>query len=711
MESLEEIDKVTSNISQLHDAIVEYTEIIEKARSTVTLSNYHKHFQHKLKTRNLKIKQNILAKVDQLIPPGIGTDHKVNLYSFLLSQSLTKKLLIPIIDTLFLSKSYPSPIYIHNSESNFISIIKGPDSTPSFLSMLRARPSSGYPSCTFKPDDGKILLFHSAEALQDFLISYSGVQGMAQRFVSSRNDHISLLRVHWKRDSKPKAYFIGNNHKISPLSQNKLPPTAVHKKNRSITPSTSTPTKISKPDTAIMQYANQLIWKNDVDNIRKLSVMSEFDDQKAESVYSPLPCVTENERSYSPTHWNSLAEQLAVRCVTPWEEKTEPGPKLRPVNSEEKFIVSSSNPHNSCITEVKNISKEILDVVQNLTKIYGMTLKKSGKELAEITVDFMKDGKRWVVLKCDKALIDENSKSFVEVTPPISKTVLANFIPMVNTQFPKNNEKIELKNLPSKRYDSPIMHKRTLSTINDANLIRSFSLIKSRNDNLNIEQRIENFIKRTEHKQKRKLLHINMGQEKLIESYEKSFSNLAIHLKNEKPNNAPISQSFMNKSFQDVSIIQEKSNSQQIFKPVIKDYNKMMIHVRRINLKNKRPLMDCYGGEIFWQKFIKTLYSRLLSSEMVSKIFASMHREPFEKMFMKGLGCVFNSNITLEFRREVRTAHKAAKINHEMFKLFIHCFISLLKEVGVVNEDIEIVLDNLNSFSSAIICSGSKKLH
>ena len=84
------------------------------------------------------------------------------------------------------------------------------------------------------------------------------------------------------------------------------------------------------------------------------------------------------------------------------------------------------------------------------------------------------------------------------------------------------------------------------------------------------------------------------------------------------------------------------------------------------------------------------------------RYFDTKNKKSYQGLFCQSLDCVFNSNITLEFRRLVRNKHKDLNITTEDFYLFGQIFIKTLKDFGILSCHLEIIHDNYNSFLAPI---------
>ena len=109
-------DQPEEIMQELHTAIQNYSITLDKLRLTPGIKNYHKYYQKQLDNRCFLKKEHDLAKTQQLIPPGIGTDHNFNIYNCLSLITQSQTISIPIIDTLLISKRKESIAYLRNNK-------------------------------------------------------------------------------------------------------------------------------------------------------------------------------------------------------------------------------------------------------------------------------------------------------------------------------------------------------------------------------------------------------------------------------------------------------------------------------------------------------------------------------------------------------------------------------------------------------------------
>ena len=717
MELFKELKENPSEFNELHLAIQDYSSTVSKCEKAPRLSNYHKFYKKTQQNRVSVMKENILAKTQQLIPPGIGTDLNFNMYAYLRDLSLTFQVFVPIIDTLFISNNKSSLIYLRNNRDGWVVHTNSSQAYSKFIRCLSPKGNQSLPICIFKPKAGKKLLFANLGNLMEFFDVNPNPEGMFQKYIYSSSDHLSLHRVHWKSNSWMKGYQIDNLQKIPTPTHADPEFTQINPNGRRKEEEKLDGPPIATPSfETLLSRVHKIIAHKELP--RQKSVASGFTEQNdnLDMEYCLLdvePC--------SISQATSLKEKIESRCYQPWDSEKEQHLAMTDENSE-KFMVTGCDPRHSLVTEVKNVYPEIKSIISEIINILSKKICTKNRKIMEATLDFIKDGKKWVVLSCDKLHFNEDFSNFREIVISESKQIMEYFIPICNNAHKTTgNLSMQIKNIPMSVVEPPIIHQRSMSTKQTITPLKKIIVDKYREPIKNVEYKLNKFIEKVDNITKGTIHKLEKNQSQIIESYEKNYPSFAMGLKLDqlkKKRDAPIT---ANTSFYDIKvqkgenmalIIKEenpgaKTPENILMKSIVKDYNSMMIHVRRVNLKNQKSRLEVYGGDAFWKNAQKLLYTRLMTNDKMKKNFFYMQKEASKKMFTQGFQCLFNSDLSLDFRRNIRAKHKNLKISYEDFKLLGKIFIATLKELKVEDFDLEIIYDNYYSFCSAI--TGSKK--
>ena len=174
------------------------------------MKNYHRLYLRGLKDKAKAVSEKELAKIQQLIPPGIGTDHNVNIYVFLRKKAAIRDIRIPIVETLFVSKKNRTAVYMGNSSSGKITLIEKETAYKEFFLALSQGYNCNEPVCIYKPYEGKNILFECIETVQSFLSISPNIEGVLQKFLHPVGGRSYFLRVHWKLRGEPRGFLISN---------------------------------------------------------------------------------------------------------------------------------------------------------------------------------------------------------------------------------------------------------------------------------------------------------------------------------------------------------------------------------------------------------------------------------------------------------------------------------------------------------------------
>ena len=188
-------DPTPEEINELHSAIQDYLNTIDKLKKYPGLKNYHKYYKTTLNKRFLYKREKELVKAHQLIPPGIGTVHNFNIYQFFQTKSNKISVPIAIIDTLLVSKKENTMIYLKNNSDGIITQIQGKEAFSQFIIKLTKKKIFHFPLCIYKPYEGKNCLFGKIENLIEFFSENNEIEGIFQEFIFS-SSITSFLRIH-----------------------------------------------------------------------------------------------------------------------------------------------------------------------------------------------------------------------------------------------------------------------------------------------------------------------------------------------------------------------------------------------------------------------------------------------------------------------------------------------------------------------------------
>ena len=617
-------DNQQDDLKELHNAINDFQGALQKLKGSKTLKNYHRLYLRGLKDKAKAVSEKELAKIQQLIPPGIGTDHNVNIYVFLRKKAAIRDIRIPIVETLFVSKKNRTAVYMGNSSSGKITLIEKETAYKEFFLALSQGYNCNEPVCIYKPYEGKNI--QNPQKSTDSLI------GIARTIIAQRS--------------------LGKKKQFSVITNDSFYRNHYRKS---------------------MESSAEHTRKSSLEGI-DAELVATCADTLVDEAPNKLKGSMKNEEEFGQTNRFVIMGQDLQR-----------------------FIVNGSNSKTTKIDEIKHIDAEIRDIINKTVELFAFQASKDKKQILEGTFDFMKNkSKKWLILKCDKLLLNENPKKYKELIVPDIKQLNRSILPFI---FPKplnleNNDihRIDINQITSK-IGTPMVLKRHFTKIEISPMRKITIDTQDSPQALDIEERLDNFNAKIE-----KLSHtINPSLVSEFSnnaySYQTSFLNCAKGLK------------------QNISKIKRKSNlatnsisdkAKSFMKNVITEYDSILLQVQREKLREQRPLIEQYGGEIFWKKSMASLYSSLIHSSHLNRHFCTISKESFKKM-SAGLICVFNSSLDIEFRRKMRGCHPNLCITSKDFSLFRDIFITVLRDLSVSTPHLHIIQDNLESLQSSII--------
>ncbi|CAG9316740.1 unnamed protein product [Blepharisma stoltei] len=134
------------------------------------------------------------------------------------------------------------------------------------------------------------------------------------------------------------------------------------------------------------------------------------------------------------------------------------------------------------------------------------------------------------------------------------------------------------------------------------------------------------------------------------------------------------------------------------FTDAIRKIDEMNMNTELLKVRS-RNLVEAYGGDEFWNKFIISLYKRILSSDDLKQHFLDSNM----KMIFKGMFKVFNGCATFEFRRKIKVAHERLGIPEEDFNLYSQMFEDTLNEFNISDVDKQVIMAQIRSMK-CLIC-------
>ncbi|CAG9334572.1 unnamed protein product [Blepharisma stoltei] len=135
------------------------------------------------------------------------------------------------------------------------------------------------------------------------------------------------------------------------------------------------------------------------------------------------------------------------------------------------------------------------------------------------------------------------------------------------------------------------------------------------------------------------------------------------------------------------------------FADVIGRIDEMNMNTELLKVKHQN-LVGKYGGDDFWNQFIRSLYKKIVSKE--SNLHTFFNGRNLD-MIIVGMFKVFNGCATLEFRRRIKAAHQNMGISEKEFNVYSDFFESTLNEFKIEEGDKRVIMTQIRSMR-CLIC-------
>ncbi|CAG9319168.1 unnamed protein product [Blepharisma stoltei] len=595
--------------------------------------------------------------------PKLNNSQQLDIYRlFCLHANLNN--IIAKIPTTLLRISNTNLCYLVQN-NKYGAIITRLCSDEDFFAGVPEKNGNDNPVCCYKVLGKRTQFLYTKESAMSLWSSSTETSDKMQIFIQPRTKPSSLTRVHWRIGGRTKFFLISN--KTKPVYKRKTE----DKRTRSIT---MTPKNFRSTMSLSILKGND---RNSID------------------------CLT------------PATERLVVDRCPSLKNFRNLGNSTDRFSAEEQVIETNQNPIiNTKVSDgilVIEDTVKVPEIESMLEKIINFLRKQAYKdeELREITFDFIygKD-RKWVFLDCVEVSL-KNSEIKLELGeinlgevsqvkraisfPDTKAETNSDFLKALNMdQSPEIT--IEgavmypfMKNSPPR--PSKTMHTPQLPPISNSKHVKieekSDPAMTLKPSNLarikNLKQQSFKVYEKRSSTRKRTII---LQDPQLKKSKTEDF-----HDKNDFYNT---SKSLWDDTY-DVHI-------KRCFMDAIRKIDEMNMNTELLKVKS-RNLVETYGGDDFWNKFIMALYKRIFSSEELSKYFSSSNL----KMITKGMLRVFNGCATFEFRREIRLAHEKMGITEREFNLYSQLFEDTLTQFGINEVDKHVIMTQIRSMK-CLIC-------
>ncbi|CAG9319274.1 unnamed protein product [Blepharisma stoltei] len=547
--------------------------------------------------------------------------------------------------------------------------------------------NAGTPLYAYKTPNKEVSVICSIEHAQNIWRS-SKEPARLQKFVKSLSNPPSITRVLWVEGSKNKYFSIINNKKLKWDIKN---------------------------DSKLGPNRQQGVRKRTLSNFEYRKMLK----QTSQSINNPFKIKTIEKKGKNriPSLSQSFCQIPTDDTIFPAQEpKSEASKRLRE-DSYADFLVDSKKIEKCCVVESRGKYEEICSMVSQIIDFLNKQVFKEDN-VKGIVLDFILNNERkWVLLKC-KEFSNSYNKSLQTSCALNNGWEKKRYIRKERSQSNDFSRDLKLKTLKleTSEVEPSIKNEETQST-----LAESYKA-KPRHRLTPIDLSEKDIFERCS--------KVNERIDKIVS--HQSEINLSSHFTEPQSNPAyearisPQSCSIWNPSISKfkcpfykkatIESSNSSNNSEGSFNEKVDAYtrnhiNNMIDSLDELNLnaqiakvKNEK-LVEKYGGDAFWNKFILSLYNKILANELLSKYFKSSKLENFA-MIVDGMFELFNGNVTLAFRRKVRASHQFMGLVEKEFNFYVDIFEDTLNEFQVTDIDKNIVMTQIRSMK-CLICRQS----
>lgn len=113
-------------------------------------------------------------------------------------------------------------------------------------------------------------------------------------------------------------------------------------------------------------------------------------------------------------------------------------------------------------------------------------------------------------------------------------------------------------------------------------------------------------------------------------------------------------------------------------------------------------IYDRYGDNAFWERLISEFYASMARDKVLSIYFKGIDTTHVRQMHLRLL-CSAIQRSGQHFPCSVQKIHKSLEITDDVFERYIQIYEDKLRENGIIDRDIEVILEIMYSFKSDIV--------
>ncbi|CAG9319272.1 unnamed protein product [Blepharisma stoltei] len=597
------------------------------------------------------------------ILPKLTNGKKINIFTLFALFSNSRELNINLPTTLIKSEDLPIPCLLW-AKSNGILCSRFCKDNEFFIFSHKNKNCEGH-TYLYKRFDKESIILNSKEAAESLWNSSTDSSAMIQTYIESPSNPKSILRVLWRSGMKSKYFTIINRiHVINNLCE--------------------TQRKVSATPSLYQRK-------------KSLSILGDFK-------YTDM--ILKTSRSINNPYKVSRFSRTMRR------EKTRSDKMITAKNKDEKhievrdfqlqdqnnMIVDPKKTDNILVLEDSIKGAELDPIVDQIVAFLNSNVYKE-EEINGIVLDFVLcKMQKWVLLDCKEISVGrcktpfENGKK-VELKP-LSKRRTSSYGEVLILESQRSTPKPDIKINKTPSTHSSLGCPFTIKST--PKLIPTSASEKDLFDRWNqVNERLGKIVSL-------KPSYVKDAKEQSIKAYQTRYN--ARHGTVIEPTTPSLEtdSSPLTSNTQPTSNPLWDNENQHIhrcFADIIGRIDEMNMNTELLKVKHQN-LVGKYGGDDFWNKFIRSLYKKIMSDESsLHKYFVGSHLD----MIIGGMFKVFNGCATLEFRRKIKAAHEFMGISDKDFNLYSDFFESTLNEFEIEEEDKRVIMTQIRSMR-CLIC-------
>ncbi|CAG9319271.1 unnamed protein product [Blepharisma stoltei] len=687
-----EVPKILENLNDIHQNEEEeskYRVIGEELRSIYNQSSKPGFMRsvYRVVSQVPEHGQNcFISKLNNLLPKA-SLSKRLNLYSLLAKNQTTIKLSIPT--TLLRLEGREKPYLLQTRRDGFLQV--KPCHEDEFFVHKCKMNNDNFPLNCGKIQGRELLLFFTKEQSEKFWNS-NKEERCLQNFILGKSNPASITRVLWREGMKNRYFTIINRRMINE-KEKKSPNKKInaHKRNSSFT------------SMAEFKYTNLIFpTSKSINNPFKLSKRVErdkshsftLDIEKSSTLDSSFHTNVDGEKSSSDIdytdHW------ISPQTISLLKDE---------LNKE--FIVSTKNTESCCAIETFIKIDDIEAMVDQIINFLN-TLVFRQYNIKGIVLDFMQDKTNsWVLLNCkeytsgSRINLEVNNLNLRRKSQKSNRSQSLEFSNIEEEAEKRKPAKGKFKahyddtqeskkNLPFKiKLKRPAMAEKTLM-MSEKELLERCNKVNEKLDKILTQGQSE-------------WLRTFNPKEESIKNYKPMYNFCKTPQMDPKIKSWNSIQSEYEKETQPKETFWDDKKhifTRKCIMDAVDNIDEMAMNVQ-ISRTKKQNLVKKYGGDDFWNQFIISLYSKILQNAALKARFKFTRVENFD-MIVTGMFKIFDGDISLEFRRKVRSIHQNMSITTFEFNSYVNLFNATLLEFDIDSEDQRIIMAQINSMKGLV---------